>query len=131
MSAQQTQPSPEEMAKMQKVAEAGATAAATAPEGSDQAAAAKDAIRDKADEVGLKLSPQELDALADALSNKLLSGFEQRGAFDGPPEPVQAPPAAPQAAPPPAEQQPAEPGAEPPRAPEKRTWAERYMGIGG
>lgn len=122
------QPTAEDKAKAEQVAAAGVTAAADAPTG-EETAAARTAIEAKAGEVGLPLSPEQMDALADLLGNKMLDGFAQRGVFDAPAEPVQGPPQPETAPPPPGEQpaQPAEPQA--PHAPEKRNFAQKYFGL--
>lgn len=119
MTTEQTQqPSPEEVQKATQVAQAGAEAQAT---GGDP----RQAMRTKADEVKLEISDQDIDRIAAALSSNLVAAFEQRGAFDQPPEPVQ-PPDQPTAPPPPGEQPP--PAEEAPAPPVKRTFAHRFMG---
>lgn len=118
----QQQPTPEQM---QSVATAGATAAATAPEGQAQPAAAE-AMRSEADRVGFDLTDEQIDRLAEAVSSKNIAALESRGAFDAPPEPVKPP--EPPAAPPAPGEQPA--AAEtPPQPPVKRTFAHRFMGV--
>jgi|SRR5215469_6448645 len=122
-------PTPEDMQKGQQVAQAGAQAAAEAPPEEAQDAA-RTAMRKERDRTGLQLPDTEIDRIAAALSPKLIEGFRAQGAFDAPPEPVQAPP--PNAAPPPpGESQAAAqaPGSgEPAPAPTRRTFASRFMG---
>lgn len=120
------QPTPEEMAKMQQVGQAGAEAAAAAPDKDQATEDAKQAMREKRDEVGLKMSDEELEKVADMFVSKTIAQFEQRGAFDAPPERVQAP-AAPTAPPAPGEA--AQPAEQAPQAPVKRTFADRFMGT--
>jgi hypothetical protein len=87
-------------------------------------------MRAERDRTGLKMSDQEIQAVAEKMAPLvtvgMLDGFRQEGVFDQPPE-------APQ---PPANQEPAIAG-EPPAAPPeeagpaqgRRTFAHRYMGI--
>lgn len=132
----QTPPEPtaDDLAKGQEVAKAGAEAAAAKPEGQDATQDVKDAMRTKADEVGLQMSDADIDQIAEAFTSKVVSAFEQRGAFDNPVERVQAPPAAPQAPPPPGEQPegatgpPVTQGEPSPAPPRKRTFADRFLG---
>jgi hypothetical protein len=114
----------ETMQKGQQVAQAGAAAAATAPpeQAAEQAAAAMRAERDR---VKLEMSDEDIDRIASALSPKLLDGFQERGAFDPPPEAVQPPPPP---VPAPGEEATAA-TAEPAPAPQKRTFAHRFMGV--
>lgn len=116
----------EQMEKGQQVAQAGAQAAASVPP--EQAPeAARDAMRSERDRIGFsELTDEDIDKFAAALSPKLIEGFRAQGAFDPPPEPVRAPQN--QAPPPPTDEPEA---AEPAPAPTKRTFAHRFMGIGG
>lgn len=118
-----SQPTAEDETKAMQVGAAGAQAAAAAPAGEEEAAF-KTAAKGKADEVGLDLSDEDINKLSEQLFGRLAGLFEQRGAFQPPPEPVQPPPTAPAA--------PGEMGAgEPPteiQVPRKKTWAERYFG---
>jgi hypothetical protein len=126
--AEQKAPTPEEMAKLQKVSNAGAQAASEADNAEQATDDAKKAMREERDRVGLQMSDEELDKVADLFVGKTIKEFENRGAFDAPPERVQ-PPAQPTAPPPPGEA--AQPGAEAeqaPQAPVKRTFAHRFMG---
>jgi hypothetical protein len=118
----------EQMEKGQQVAQAGAQAAASVPP--EQAPdAARDAMRSERDRIGFsELTDEDIDKFAAALSPKLIEGFRAQGAFDPPPEPVQAPA---NAAPPPPGDEGAAAAAEPAPAPQKRTFAHRFMGIGG
>ena len=84
-------PTSDDVQKGQSVAQAGAAAAAGAPPGEEQQQAAT-AMRAEADRQNLKMSDEDIDRIASVLSPKLLDGFEERGAFDPPPEAVQAPP---------------------------------------
>jgi hypothetical protein len=115
------------MVKGQQVAQAGAEAAASVPP--EQAPdAARDAMRSERDRIGFsELTDEDIDKFAAALSPKLIEGFRAQGAFDPPPEPVQAPQ---NVAPPAPTDQPDE-ATEPTPAPQKRTFAHRFMGVGG
>jgi hypothetical protein len=89
----------------------------------EQRAAVEQAGREKADEVGLPITDAQLKTMAGMIFGELSNLFEQRGAFDAPPEPVEPPPTAP---PPPAgdtESAPSEAA-----APRKASWAERHFG---
>jgi hypothetical protein len=129
MATPEPQPSPEDRRKMEEVAQAGAEAAATGPpEGAtDRAGAAMRAERDRVD---LKMSDEDIDRIAGALSPKLIDGFRDAGAFDAPPEPPR-PPAntAPPAPGETAEPAPAAAAGEPAPAPRRQTFAHRFMGI--
>lgn len=120
--AQEAQPTAEEMQKMAVVGQAGAEAAAQAETPEDAKPAARAAMRERADAEGLKLSDEELDQVADKMVDKLAAIFEQRGAFDPPPEPVEPPPTAPPA---PSGETPAPTELETPR---KRSFAEKFFG---
>jgi hypothetical protein len=106
----------EAVQKGQKVAQAGAAAASSSPPEQAQENAAQ-AMRAERDRVKLEISP------------KLLDGFQERGAFDAPPEPVQAPQQAQTVAEPDTGEPPAT--EVPPAVPQKQTFAHRYMGLGG
>lgn len=126
----QQQPTAEEAAQAQKVGMAGAQAAATAPKG-EETAAAREAMREERDRLGAPFSDQDLDKIANMFVDKMISGLEQRGVFDEPPEPVRPPETAPPA-PGEAPQQTAEPVVESPtaeEAPRKKSFAERYFGL--
>lgn len=126
---EQKQPTVEDMAKMQAVATAGGQAASTAETPEEAKRNARQAMREEADRQDLKIPDEELDRIADALGGRIVDMFEQRGAFDPPPEPVQPPaqPTAPAETPgAPAEQAAQEPA---PQQPQKRTWAHRFMGV--
>ena len=117
----------EAMQKGQQVAQAGAAAAASSPPEEAQANAAE-AMRAERDRVKLEMSDEDIDRIASALSPKLLDGFQERGAFDAPPEPVTPPP--PPVPAPGEEATSAEAATEAAPAPVKRTFAHRYMGVG-
>jgi hypothetical protein len=122
--ADQNEPTADDQVKAQQVAVAGAQAAAEGPAESagDRAAAA---MKQKRDEIQFaKMTDEDIDKLCDAFVTKL----DERGAFEPPPEPPRAPPAAPAA---PGEVSPAamESGEPVPAAPQKRTWAHRFMGY--
>jgi hypothetical protein len=99
---------------------------------------AKEAMRQEADRQGIKIPDEQLDEfagkvaeqLANPLVDKMMQGFDQRGVFDQPAEPVQAPPAAIP------EVQGTEPGADAPAAeqqaepPHRPTIAEKILGGG-
>jgi hypothetical protein len=114
----------EQIAQAQQVADAGANAAAAAAPG-EQQDAARDAMRNERDRTGLPMADEDIDRVADLLVTKTVAAFEQRGAFDHPPDPVVAPAGAGTA---PADGEP--PVADlPPAAPVKRTFADRFMGT--
>jgi hypothetical protein len=118
-----TDPSPEDIEKVGKVAQAGAEASG---EGGDVAGA----MKQERDRVQLDIPDDVLDRMADAISSKNIAALEQRGAFDTPPEPVRPPESA-ETAPPAADQgAPVAPAADdpPPPAPVKRTWAHKFFG---
>jgi|SRR5215831_7183292 len=127
-------PTPEDVQKGQQVAQAGMEAASEAPP-EQRVDAAKQGMKKERDRIGFDQLPDaEIDRIAERLRPMLtvgvIEGFREQGAFDAPPEPVQAPP--PNAAPPP----PGEPAAaaaapgqgEPAPAPTRRTFASRFMG---
>jgi hypothetical protein len=96
------------------VAGAGTEAAAAEPTAAAAKPAARRAIKAKAKEQNMSLSDEDVDRLANALVDKM----DERGAFEEPPEPVTAPPAAAAA--------PGAPGVPAPEpTPVKQTWAER------
>jgi hypothetical protein len=113
------QPTPEEAEKMQHVAVAGATAAAA---GED----AGPPMRAERDRQQLPMSDEDIDKIASALNDKNIQSLRELGAFDPPPEAVQPPE---HHAPPAPGEQPPAPGEQPPPAPEKRTWAHKFMGV--
>lgn len=119
---QQAQPTPEEQQQLAEVAQAGGEAAAR---GEDPGPA----MKAKRDEVGLKMSDEDIEKVSENLFGKLASLFEERGAFDAPPEPVR-PPEQPAAPPEPAPAAAAEqtPAPQAP-APQKRNAAQRFLGI--
>jgi hypothetical protein len=110
---------------VQQVAEAGGAAAVA---GEDAGAAMK-AERDR---VQLDIPDDVLERMAKAISDQNIAALEQRGAFDTPPEPVRAPDE-PAQAPAGADQtqadQPPEQTQEPAPAPQRRTWAHRFLGV--
>jgi len=119
----QAPPSPEEMQKMTAVGQAGMEAQA---EGRDR----KQAMKDKRDEVGLKMSDDELEQMGEFIFGKLEALFRESGALD---PPFEAPKVEQPSPPPP----PADPGAgaeqvppPPEPAPQKRTAAQRFFGVG-
>jgi len=120
-------PGPEDQAKLQAVANAGAKAAAEAPPG-QESDEAKEAMKAERDRQQLPMSDQDLDKIADLFVSKTIEQFEQRGAFDPPPEPVA--PAVPREAPPaPGHEEGAAAAADAtPVTPQKRTFAQRFMG---
>lgn len=123
MADQQT-PTAEEHQQAQQVAAAGAQAAAT---GGDAA----QAMKDKRDQVNLKMSDEDIDRIAARLNELNIAELENRGAFEPPPERVQAPPAD-QAPPAPAGEtgEAAQPADQtPPAPPQKRTAAHRFFGV--
>src|ERR1700747_3063244 len=91
-------PSPEDQAKMTAVANAGAQPAAEAPNPEQATQDAKQAMKDERDRQQLPMSDAELDKIADLFVGKTIAKFEERGAFEPPPEPVA--PAVPREAPP-------------------------------
>ena len=118
---QQTDPTPQEI---QSVGIAGAEAAAAAPP--EQAVpAARDAMRERAEEIGLPLTDAQIDQLANVFADKTIDKIAARGGFDPPPEPVQPPPTAPPA---PGEAAPPAPTVTEVEAPRKLSWAERHFG---
>jgi hypothetical protein len=131
-------PTAEDHAKLTAVADAGAKAAADAPTPEQATQDAKQAMRDERDRQQLPMSDEDLDKVATLLVGKTIAEFEQRGAFDPPPEPVA--PSVPREAPPAPGAEDAAvaagetppPGAAPPDpAPQKRpTFAQRFMGLG-
>lgn len=121
MADQQT-PTAEEQQQAQQVAQAGAQAAAT---GADPA----QAMKDKRDEVHLQMSDEDIERIAVKLNELNIAEFENRGAFEPPPERVQAPPTD-QAPPAPAgnDGEPA-PAQQQQPAPQKTTPAHRFFGV--
>lgn len=119
---QQPEVSPEDHAKLNEVGQAGAAAAA---EGKD----VKAAMKGKRDEVGLKMSDEDIEKVADTLFGKFADLMRESGMMDPPLEAVRPPqePSPPPAPPSPtsAEQVPA-PEAPTPR---KRTPAQRFFGV--
>lgn len=120
--------SPEDQQKAAEVAQAGAQAAVDSrmqgdsPEQATEVA--REAMHDRAQEVKLDLSEEQLNEIADkmgaALVTGVLSGMEARGVFEPPTEPVQPP--APDNAPP-------EPTVvEQEGPPRKPSFAERFLG---
>ena len=134
------QPSAEDMSKLNAVGQAGAVAAANAESPETAQADAKKAMRAERDKQHLSMSDDDIDRVADTFVGKVIDQFEQRGAFDPPPEPVAAPPPPPAAGPPPAAADAAagppapaadggSAGPDPvPQAPRKRTFADKFMG---
>lgn len=121
MTEPQKAPTPEEMQQMQQVAVAGAEAGAASETPEEAEKNVRTAVRAKADEVGLNLSDEEVDKIAEAFAEKTIGKMEQRGAFDPPPEAVQPPPPAP-----PSPNEAANGDSEgPPRA---KTFAEKFLG---
>lgn len=116
-------PTAEEQAQAQQVAAAGAQAAV---EGRDTA----EAMRQERDRTGLKMSDDEITRVAEKLNELQIKAFEDRGAFEAPPDRVQAPPPE-TAPPPPGEQNAGAPpeGEQPPQPPQKRTAAHRFFGV--
>ena len=77
---EQKQPTAEDMAKVQAVGTAGATAA-TAAESPEQAKTdAKAAMREEADRQGLKMSDEDIEQIANLFVDKTVAAFEQLGA---------------------------------------------------
>lgn len=99
-----------------QVAAAGIQAAQAEPTPAKAKPAARRAVRQKADEVKLELSDDDVDRIADALVDKM----DERGAFQEPPEQVVAPQTGAQQA------NPAAAGIVDPQ-PVKRTWAEQHF----
>lgn len=121
MTEPQNAPTPEEMRQMQQVAVAGAEAGAASETPQEAEENVRTAVRAKADEVGLQLSDEEVDKIAETFAEKAIGMMEQRGAFDPPPEAVQPPPPAP-----PSPNEAANGDSEgPPRA---KTFAEKFLG---
>jgi hypothetical protein len=107
-------PSNDDLTAGVAVAGAGKDAAEAAATPDAARPAAKRAMRAKAKEVNMSLSDEDVDRLANALVDKM----DERGAFEEPPEPVTAPPAAAAGGAPAGA-----PVTEP--TPVKQTWAER------
>jgi hypothetical protein len=124
------QPGTEDMAKIQAVADAGAQAAAQAPDPEQATQDAKQAMKDERDRQQLPMSDEELDKVADLFVGKTIAKFEERGAFDPAPEPVA--PAVPREAPPAPGQEEASAAPDAPAepAPQRTTFAQRFMGVG-
>lgn len=122
--ADQATPTAEDTQKAQQVATAGATAAA---QGGD----AGTAMKAERDRVKLEMSDEDIEKIAAKFNELNIAAFENRGAFEAPPEPVQAPASA-QPPPPPGEadrQAAAQPPGEvAPEQPKKRTFADRFFG---
>jgi len=117
-----TQPTPEEIAATQRVGAAAGEAAAGAETAQQAREEATRAARAAADREGLVLSDADVKRVVDAF----VSALEVRGAFDPPPEPVVAPPAAPPAP----TQGDAAAAAPAPvdSTPKKRTFAQKFLG---
>lgn len=130
---QQPPNTPTDEQKAREVAVAGGQAAAAAQqEGQNPQPAAEKAMRAEADRQDLKLSDEEIEKIAAAMTaqaavfaDALAERFDQRGAFQDKPEPVQPPAAAPA---PPGEAQQATPVEEPSGPPRKPSFAERFLG---
>jgi hypothetical protein len=104
------------------VSNAVAAAAAAAPNATQAREDAATAARQAADKVNIELSDEQIAAI----SNGVVTALEARGAFEPPPEPLTAPPAPEvpddlSAAPAPAPA-PVDPG------PQKRTFAQKFLG---
>lgn len=112
------QPTPQD--QMKEVGEAAAAGAATAATPEQAHQGAEDAVRRRADELKLEISDEDAQKIA-SMTVKMM---ETMGAFDAPPEPVQAPPAA--AAPPAPGEAPVVTSSEP-APPRKRTFAEKFL----
>lgn len=134
--AEQQTPTPEEVQQAQaartaapvgtplsQVAQAGAAAAAS---GGDPA----QAMRDERDRVQLQMSDEDIERVAARLNELNVAEFQQRGAFDPPPERIQAPPADLAPPPPGAGEETPPPADEKPQVPQKRTAAHRFLGLG-
>ena len=115
-------PTSEDQAKAAQVAQAGAGAAAS---GGDPA----QAMREERDRVKLEMSDEDIERVAARLNELNIAEFENRGAFEPPPDRVQAPP--PNQAPPApgAGEEPPPPADEQPQVPQKRTAAHRFLGL--
>lgn len=124
MTPDQAAPTAEEQQKITEVGMAGGEAAAAAATPEQASADARKAMREKADQVKLELSDEQIEQIAEASVDKMISQMEQRGAFDPPPDPVQPPPTAPPA---PGEQP--QPIGQDAPAPRKKTWAERFQSL--
>jgi hypothetical protein len=126
----QRQPTPEEMEKMMAVSQKGAEAAERPAESQEQRKSnVKEAMKEERDRQDLaQMSDEDIDRIADAFVGKAIAAFEERGAFDPPPERVQpaSPPPAPPA--PGQEAEAAAAAAEAAPAPQKQSWAQRFMG---
>ena len=129
-------PTPEDQAKLAAVAQAGAVAAANEPDPDQASAAAKEAMKGERDRQQLPMSDAELDQIADKFVNLTIQRFEERGAFDPPPDPVA--PAMPREAPPAPGQEdaalaaaagPPDPAGDAAPAPQRTTFAQRFMGV--
>jgi hypothetical protein len=74
----------------------------------------------------LELSDEQVTRIATKLSDQLMKGFRDAGAFDPPMEPVAPPaqPTVPSATP----EAPAAPAGDP-APPERKTFAQRFMGV--
>lgn len=128
---QQPQPTADDLQNASAVAQAGGEAAAAASSPEQARQDARTAMRDEADRRNFELSDEQLEQIATLSVDKMIAQFEQRGAFDAHPEPVQ-PPAQAQAPPAPGDE--SSPSATPvgeqsPQAPTKRTWAHKFMGV--
>lgn len=124
------QPTPEEMANAGAVAQAGGEAAAAATSPEQARADARQAMRDEADRRNFELSDEQIEQIATISVDKMIEQFEQRGAFDAKPEPVQPPAQAPPA---PGDETSSSAVAAPageqiPQAPTKRTFAHKFFG---
>jgi hypothetical protein len=106
-------PTNDELTAAVTVGAAGREAAEGAPTAAEARPATRRAIKAKAAEVKMKLSEEDIDALSDALVDKI----EQRGGFDEAPEKVTAP-VTPAGAP-------AAGAGAPEPVPVKQSWAER------
>lgn len=121
------QPTAEDQAKATEVATAAATAATG--ESTEQGArdAAARAARETADKVDLKLTDEQIEQIAAMSASMTIRNMEERGAFDPPPEPVAPPEAGAPAAAPHVPETAAPAGAEQP-APQRRNFAQRFLG---
>ena len=117
-----TQPTAEEIAATQRVGAAAGQAMAEAETAEEAREAGTRAARQAADREGVKLSDESVKQVVDAF----VGALEVRGAFDPPPEPVVAPPAAPPAP----TQGDAAAAAPAPvdSTPKKRTFAQKFLG---
>jgi hypothetical protein len=104
------------------VSQAVADAAAAAPNATQARQDAAAAARQAADKVNIELTEEQIAAI----SNGVVSALESRGAFEPPPEPLEAPPA------PTVPDDPAQPAPGPPApvdpGPRKRTFAQKFLG---